>query len=116
MVRVTPPALAGATASLLLLWLGAWLMIGTPAGAVPAPVAVVLAWLPILPALPAIFRGSRKAAGWCSLVGVFYVGFSVMELAANPASRAWAAVALAISFMMITAQVRMLRNGPSREI
>jgi len=109
---MTPSALAGATVVLLLAWLAAWLWIGVPSGLVPTPAAILMAWLPLLPAAPAVCRGSRRAAGWCSLAGVFYAGFSVMELTANPASRLWATVALALSVAMIAAQVRMIRSRP----
>jgi uncharacterized membrane protein len=88
--------MAGGTVALLLTWMGLWMGVG-PEGVVPAVVAIALAWMPLLPAVPALLRGGRKAAGWCSMVGVFYAGFAIMELAANPASGIWAAVALALS-------------------
>ena len=110
MGRLTPSALAGASTVVLLVWLSVWLGIGAAAGILPASGAVLLAWLPLLPALPAVFRGSRKAAGWSCLAGVFYAGFAIMELTANPASRAWASVALALALTMIAAQVRMIRG------
>lgn len=103
--------MAGGTVALLLTWMGLWMGLG-PGGSVPVAAAIALAWLPLLPALPGLFRGGRKAAGWCSLVGVFYAGFAVMELLANPASRTWAAVALALSVVMISSQLRLIRSRP----
>jgi uncharacterized membrane protein len=103
--------MAGGTVALLLTWMGLWMGVG-PEGVVPAVVAIALAWMPLLPAVPALLRGGRKAAGWCSMVGVFYAGFAIMELAANPASGIWAAVALALSVVMIAAQLRLIRSGP----
>ena len=113
MTRVGPAALAGGSALLLLAWMGLWMAVG-PDGPVPAPVAVLIAWLPILPVIPALFRGRRKAAGWCSLVGVFYAGFAVMELAANPPARPWATVALGLACLMIYGQLGLARSRPPR--
>lgn len=107
--------MAGATVALLLGWMGLWMGFG-PDGSVPAPAAIALAWLPLLPALPRLFRGGRKAAGWCSMAGVFYAGFAVMELVANPAATIWAAVALALSLMMIAAQLRLIRDRPKPDV
>jgi len=36
-----------------------------------------------------------------------------MELVANPAATIWAAVALALSLMMISAQLRLIRGRPN---
>jgi len=106
--------MASGTVALLLGWMGLWMGFG-PEGSVPAPAAIALAWLPLLPALPRLIRGGRKAAGWCSMAGVFYAGFAVMELVANPAATIWAAVALALSLLMISAQLRLIRHCPNPE-
>ncbi len=111
MPSLTPSAGAGLTGVLLLSWLAIWLGFAVPVTAIPPPAAVLLAWMPILPVVPALFRGRRNAASWCSLAGVFYVGFSVMELVANPASRVWAAVALVLTLLMIAAQIRLIRSA-----
>lgn len=97
--------------ALLLVWMALWMALG-PDGAVPAPAAIALAWLPLLPAIPWLIRGGRKAAGWCSMIGVFYAGFAVMELTANPASGTWATIALGLSLVMISAQLRLIRSRP----
>jgi len=110
MVRVKPGHAAGVSVLLVLAWLALWLVIDTPGDSIPGALAVAVAWVPLLPAVPGLFRGSRRAAGWSALAGVFYEGFAVMEVVANPASRAWAAVAVALIFLMISAQVRMLRT------
>ena len=110
MVRVKPGQAAGVTVLLVLVWLALWLVIDAPGDSIPVALAVAVAWLPLLPAVPGLFRGSRRAAGWSALAGVFYEGFAVMEVVANPASRAWAAGAVALIFLMISAQVRMLRT------
>lgn len=44
------------------------------------------------------------------MIGVFYAGFAVMELVANPAARWWAAATLLLSVLMILMQVRMIRS------
>lgn len=98
---------AAATLVTLLLWLGWWLGLSSPAG---SAVAVVLAWLPLAPALPWILKASPKAAGWCSLAGVFYAGFAVMEVVANPQQRWQAGIALILALLMIAAQVRLIRS------
>ena len=101
---------AAAALAALLAWLGWWLGLASPPFS-PA-LAVVVAWLPLAPALPWLLRGSRRAAGWCALAGMFYVGFAVMEAVANPAQRWRAAVALALSLLMVAAAVRLIRARP----
>jgi len=102
--------LAGFSILLVLGILGLWLGLAQPPAALSAALAVLLAWLPLAVALPAIFRGGRRAAGWVSMIGVFYAGFAVMELVANPAARWWAAATLLLSVLMILMQVRMIRS------
>jgi uncharacterized membrane protein len=106
--------LAAASAAAFLVWLGIWQGIATPPHAIRPALAVTLLWLPILPAVPLIFLGSRGAATWCSLIGVFYFGFAVMELVANPAAYAWAAAAMLLCLLMIGLQLRLVRLGPDR--
>jgi uncharacterized membrane protein len=110
--RVTRPA--AISMGFLLVWLALWL--GTRDTDTPALslLTIAFAWLPLAPALPLVWIGNRKAAGWTSMAGVIYAGFFVMELVANPAARWWAAVALALALVMITLQVRMIR-GPASQ-
>lgn len=102
---------AATSMAFLLVWLALWL--GTTDTETPALslLTIGFAWLPLAPAVPLVWRGSRKAAGWTCMAGVFYAGFFVMELVANPAARWWASVALALALVMISLQVRMIR-GP----
>lgn len=101
---------AGISIALLLAWLALWL--GTTGSGEPklALFKLGLAWLPLAPALPLVWRGNRKAAGWISMAGVFYAGFAVMEAVANPAARWWAATTLALSLAMISLQVALIRS------
>ena len=101
---------AGVSILLVLGILGLWLGVAQPPAALSAPLAVLLAWLPLAPALPAIFRGGYRAAGWVSMVGVLFAGFALMELVANPAARWWAAATLLLSVVMVVMQVRLIRN------
>lgn len=103
---------AAASVAALLLWLAWWLGLASPPFL--PPVAVGLAWLPLAPAIPSLTRGSAKAAGWCSLAGVFYAGFAVMEVVANPADRWLAGVALVLTLAMIASQVRLIRARPDQ--
>jgi hypothetical protein len=48
------------------------------------------------------------------MAGVFYSGFAVMELVANPPVRLWASVAFLLSILMIGLQIVMIRHGPSQ--
>jgi uncharacterized membrane protein len=103
---------AAASVAALLLWLAWWLGFASPPF---SPLAAVgLAWLPLAPAIPALIRGSGNAAGWCSLAGVFYAGFAVMEAVANPAQRWRAGVALVLTLAMIVSQVRLIRARPAQ--
>jgi uncharacterized membrane protein len=106
--------LAAASAATFLIWMGIWQGIATPPETIRPAFAVAMLWVPILPALPMIFLGSRRAATWCSLIGVFYFGFAVMELVANPAAYAWAAAAMLLCLLMIGLQLRLVRLGPKR--
>ena len=103
---------AAASVTALLLWLGWWLGVASPPFSPLA--AVLIAWLPLAPALPWLARGSTRAAGWCSLAGVFYLGFAVMETVANPAERWRAGTALVLSLVMIAALVRLIRARPAQ--
>lgn len=107
-----PPAvrLAGGSILLLMAWLAFWLWNPAPDGAVTGLTVLMLAWAPLAPAVPLIYRGSRKAAGWIALVGVIYAGLSTMEVVANPAARWWATSALVLSGLMVVFQVRMIRS------
>lgn len=98
---------AAVSVAALLLWLGWWLGVASPQG---SAIAVVLAWLPLAPALPWVARGGPKAAGWCSLAGVFYAGFAAMEVVANPLQRLHAGIALVLTLVMIAALVRLIRS------
>jgi uncharacterized membrane protein len=100
---------AAASVAILLAWLGWWLGIAAPPTH-PA-LAIAVAWLPLAPALPWLARGSARAAGWCSLAGMFYAGFAVMEVVANPGERWRAGVALLLTLVMIAALVRLIRAG-----
>ncbi len=100
---------AAASVAILLAWLGWWLGIAAPP-AHPA-VAIAIAWLPLAPALPWLARGSARAAAWCSLAGMFYAGFAVMEVVANPGERWRAGVALLLTLVTIAALVRLIRAG-----
>jgi uncharacterized membrane protein len=42
---------------------------------------------------------------------VFYAGFAVMEVVANPAERWRASIALLLTLVMIAALVRLIRAG-----
>lgn len=108
---IPPTRAAGASVVLLLLWLALWLGIAAPPTRLPALAAVLLAWLPLAPAVPLVLAGSRGATGWCSLTGVFYAGFSVMEMVANPTARWWATAAFALSVAMIGMLTRLIRRG-----
>ena len=91
----------------LLLWLGWWLGFASPSA---SAIAVLLAWLPLAPALGFVAKGGPKAAGWCSLAGVFYAGFAVMEVVANPRQRWHAGIALILTLAMIATQVRLIKS------
>ena len=106
--------LAGASAVALLAWLAFWFGLALPPVGIPPVAVVVILWLPIAPAIPAIVGGSPRAATWCSLVGVFYAGFAMMELVANPPARIWAAMALLLCVAMIWLQLRLIRLGPAQ--
>ena len=100
---------AAASVAILLLWLGWWLGITAPP--THPGIAIAIAWLPLAPALPWLARGSARAAGWCSLAGMFYAGFAIMEIVANPAERWRAGIALLLTLVMIAALVRLIRAG-----
>ena len=114
MTILARPGLAGGSVLLLLAWLGLWLGVAEPPAVGPPLLAVLMAWLPLAPAVPSIFRGNRRAAGWSSMAGVFYSGFAIMELVANPPARLWASVAFLLSILMIGLQIVMIRHGPSQ--
>lgn len=114
---MTPPTrqqrrLATASVMALMLWLGAWFGIVSPAKVLPGWVPVLILWLPLLPALPLLWRGRRGACIWGSMIGVFYAGLAVVELVANPPERAWAAVALALSLVSVLVLVHCARRWP----
>jgi len=109
-----PPGRRQATACVaaLMLWLGVWLGIVAPPVAVPPWVPVLILWLPLLPALLLLWRGRRGAAIWTSMIGVFYAGFAIVELTANPPERVWAAIALALSLLTVLMMIHCARRWP----
>jgi len=100
----------------LMLWLGLWFGIAAPPAVIPGWVPVLILWLPLLPSLPLLWRGRRGACAWGSMIGVFYAGFAIVELVANPPERVWATVALALSLLMVIILVRCARRWPARVI
>lgn len=104
-------AVAGVAA--LMLWLGVWFGILAPPVAVPPWVPVLILWMPLLPALPLLWRGRRGAAVWTSMIGVFYAGFAIVELTANPPERVPAAIALALALLTVSLMVRCARRWPA---
>ncbi|MGB5623492.1 MAG: DUF2069 domain-containing protein [Gammaproteobacteria bacterium] len=109
-----PPGRRQATACVgaLMLWLGIWLGIVAPPVAVPPWVPVLILWLPLLPALPLLWRGRRGACIWSSMIGVFYAGFAIVEVTANPPERALAAITLALALLTVSILVRCARRWP----
>lgn len=96
----------------LLAWIALWLGAIAPPAAIPGWIPVLVLWLPLAPSLPLLWRGRRGACVWSSLIGVFYAGFAVVELTANPPERFWAAGALALSLAMTFVLVRCARAWP----
>ncbi len=98
----------------LMLWLGVWLGIAAPTAAIPGWVPVLILWLPLLPSLPLLWQGRRGACVWGSMIGVFYAGFAIVELVANPPERIWAAGALALALLTVIILVHCARRWPAR--
>lgn len=98
----------------LMMWLGIWLGVAAPPAAIPRWVPVLILWLPLIPALPLLWRGRRGACIWGSMIAVFYAGFAIVELVANPPERVWAAVALALALLTVILLVRCARRWPAR--
>lgn len=105
---------AAASAAIFLIWLGVWQGIAAPPDAISPIILIIVLWIPILPAIPLIFQGNRRAATWCSLIGVFYFGFTVMELVANPVARPWAAIGMFLCALMVGLQLRLIRSRPDQ--
>jgi uncharacterized membrane protein len=99
----------------LLAWIALWLGVYAGPAAIPGWVPVLVMWLPLFPTLPLLWRGRRGACAWGSMIGVFYAGFAVVELTANPAERVWAAGALALSLAMVFVLVRCARHWPASQ-
>lgn len=98
-----------ATWSLLLLTLGTWHL------AAPAAVAVglaVLTILPLLAALPGLWRGRRRTYRWASLTLAPAMAWSLTEIVANPADRLIAMAAATLAFAALAALVATLRTMP----
>lgn len=100
----------------LLVWIALWLGVFARPAAIPGWLPVLIMWLPLFPTLPLLWRGRRGACTWGSMIGVFYAGFAVVELTANPPERAWAAGALALSLAMVFVLVRCARHWPANQV
>ncbi|HLS55583.1 MAG TPA: DUF2069 domain-containing protein [Zeimonas sp.] len=77
-------------------------------------IAALAAALPLCAFLPSLARGRRRAYAALTLCLVAYLTFSLMELVANPAARAWASVSLLSTFalfVMLIAYLRVTRFG-----
>ena len=77
-------------------------------------IAALAAALPLCAFLPSLAHGRRRAYAALTLCLVAYLTFSLMELVANPAARAWASVSLLSTFalfVMLIAYLRVTRSG-----
>lgn len=85
----------------LMALLGAWHGAALPPAGIPVSLAVTSACLPLAFLLPGLWRCDRRSCTRGSLLIVLYIGYSVMELVANPVARGWATAAFTLSFTLL---------------
>lgn len=81
------------------------------ASASPHRVLVLLSVAPLLLPLRGLWRGSPYTAAWASLLVIPYMLFGVVEVIANPATRAIATVELTVSFCLFAGLLVAARRG-----
>ncbi len=102
------------TTSGLALLIAAWILRGN--FSVMRAIGALAAALPLAAFVPFLVRGRRRAYAALTLCLVAYLTFSLMELVANPAARAWASASLLSTFalfVLLIAYLRVTRGGHS---
>jgi len=72
-------------------------------------VLIVVLTLPLLIALPRLLAGHRRTYAWMTLAVTPFLVVAITEAVANPAGRAWAALCLAVAFLLFVLLIAYLR-------
>jgi uncharacterized membrane protein len=64
---------------------------------------------PLVIAIPKLLAGNRRAYAWMTLAITPYIVVAITEAVANPASRAWAGLCLAVAFLVFVLLIAYLR-------
>ena len=104
--RRTRSAVASTIAALILALVAWRVRTGFSVGDV---VLIVVLTLPLVIAMPRLWAGHRRTYAWMTLAITPYLIVAITEAVANPLQRAWAAVCLAIAFLLFVLLIAYLR-------
>lgn len=65
--------------------------------------------LPLLIAVPKVLAGNRRTYAWLTLAVTPYIVVGITEAVANPATRLWAGLCLALAFVLFVLLIASLR-------
>lgn len=100
----------------LLAWAGLLVLLlawhAVPRAGALGSIVLALVALPLLAPLPGLWKGRRRSYRWAPLTLAPALAWSLTEILANPAARAYATAAALLSFLSLAAIVASLRSMP----